>query len=261
ARPVACHNSYTESDLGFYLSALVLFRLSYLIMVQSFGWLASAARSDTSKDVEILVLRHEIAVCAARSPARNRTGPRRLGCRRYRLPGGRRDGSWRAGSGHVLRMYLGYTFRIPPVKQLSASAPLPPRWFRDQAVVQPRDGGRGRWCIHAGGAVRLCGQVKRWCRDGTAARRDRGRGSARAPHPQAGRPAALCLVLHRDRRAGGGRHRGQRHQFRRLAEAAATGVLAAAVTAVANDLLMRPAAGRLYDAIIMARPGTSHAAA
>src|SRR5208337_1615052 len=56
---------------------------------------------------------------------------------------------------------------------LSASAPLPLRWFRDQAVVQPRDGGRGRR-IHAGGAVRLCGQVKRWCRDGTAARRDRG---------------------------------------------------------------------------------------
>ena len=52
-----------------------------------------------------------------------------------------------------------------------------------------------------------------------------------------------------------------RRQFRRLAEAAATGVLAAVVTAVANDLLMRPAASRLYDAIIMARPGTGHAAA
>ena len=52
-----------------------------------------------------------------------------------------------------------------------------------------------------------------------------------------------------------------RRQFRRLAEAAATGVLAAAVTAVANDLLTRPAASRLYYAIIMARPGTSHAAA
>ena len=52
-----------------------------------------------------------------------------------------------------------------------------------------------------------------------------------------------------------------RRQFRRLAEAAATGVLAVVLTAVANDLLMRPAASRLYDAIIMARPGTSHAAA
>jgi uncharacterized protein (TIRG00374 family) len=52
-----------------------------------------------------------------------------------------------------------------------------------------------------------------------------------------------------------------RRQFRRLGEAVATGVLAAAVTAVANDLLTRPAASRLYYAIIMARPGTSHAAA
>ena len=52
-----------------------------------------------------------------------------------------------------------------------------------------------------------------------------------------------------------------RRQFRRLAEAVATGVLAAAVTAVASDLLTRPAASRLYYAIIMARPGTSHAAA
>jgi glycosyltransferase 2 family protein len=51
-----------------------------------------------------------------------------------------------------------------------------------------------------------------------------------------------------------------RRQFRRLAEAAATGVLAAAMTAVASDLLTGPAAGRLYYAIIMARPGASHAA-
>ncbi len=52
-----------------------------------------------------------------------------------------------------------------------------------------------------------------------------------------------------------------RRQFRRLAEAVATGILAAAVTAVANDLLRQSAAARLYDAIIMAHPGTSHVAA
>jgi len=40
----------------------VLFRLIYLLMVRSFNWMALLACSDTSKDAEILVLRHEVAV-------------------------------------------------------------------------------------------------------------------------------------------------------------------------------------------------------
>ena len=49
-----------------------------------------------------------------------------------------------------------------------------------------------------------------------------------------------------------------RRQVRHLAEAVATGLLAGAAAEVANILLSHPAAARLYDAIIMARPGVSH---
>ena len=51
-----------------------------------------------------------------------------------------------------------------------------------------------------------------------------------------------------------------RRQVQRLAEAVVTGVLAAVVTAVLNVALERAVAARLYDAIIMSRPGVSHAA-
>ena len=43
-------------------SPTVLFRLTYLITLRLFGWLGLLLRSSTAKDVEILVLRHEVSV-------------------------------------------------------------------------------------------------------------------------------------------------------------------------------------------------------
>ena len=41
---------------------VVSFRLLFLIMIRVFGWLVLLCRGDASRDAEILVLRHEVAV-------------------------------------------------------------------------------------------------------------------------------------------------------------------------------------------------------
>ena len=40
----------------------MLFRLLYLIVCAVFGWLRLLARSAEAKNIEILILRHEVAV-------------------------------------------------------------------------------------------------------------------------------------------------------------------------------------------------------
>jgi putative transposase len=46
----------------------VAFRLAYLMLLRVLSWLALLARSDTAKDVEILTLRHEVAVLRRANP-------------------------------------------------------------------------------------------------------------------------------------------------------------------------------------------------
>jgi putative transposase len=53
---------------GWHHRGLVTVRMLYLIFVRLTGWMALLARSAASKDAELLVLRHEVAVLRRQNP-------------------------------------------------------------------------------------------------------------------------------------------------------------------------------------------------
>ena len=54
------------------------FRLAYLMLARVLSWLSLLARSDAAKDVEILTLRHEVAVLRRTNPGTHATSAYRV---------------------------------------------------------------------------------------------------------------------------------------------------------------------------------------
>jgi len=89
----------SSSRAGRACSSAVAFGLVYLLRTRVLSWLALLACVDAAKDVEILVLRHEIERMGSSAPSVRRARP--AGC--GRCPRGRSGGRFRGSPAYVQR--------------------------------------------------------------------------------------------------------------------------------------------------------------
>jgi len=104
----------------------VALRLIYLLATQIFAWIRLSSRDTTAKNVEILILRHQLAVARRRDP---------------RLA---RKLTWSDGAGLMLLAGLLPHHRLSQIRLIVTPGTLL-RWHRDLLRRRWAIGG-GRWC-------------------------------------------------------------------------------------------------------------------